>query len=181
MSLESKRDRWHDAFLSLGSNLGDKARQLETALQELELSGVRLEQASPLYVTEPVDFTEQDWFLNEVVKVSTQLNPLQLLETCMTIEQRLGRKRTVSKGPRTLDIDILFYDDLVLATEILTLPHPQLHFRRFVLEPLSILAPNWGHPVLNASISHLLEICQDKSEVLPFERWASQLETSKEG
>jgi 2-amino-4-hydroxy-6-hydroxymethyldihydropteridine diphosphokinase len=155
-------------FLGLGSNLGDRVRNLGEARRQLERSGIRLEELSPIYVTEPVDFREQDWFLNQVVRVSTPLEPSPLLELCLNIERTMGRKRQIPKGPRNIDIDILLYGELVLETEALTVPHPRLSQRRFILEPLATLAPDLMHPVLKSTISSLLRACPDRSQVYLF-------------
>lgn len=150
----------------MGSNLGDKAAQLRQALRQLERSGIRIDQASPVYRTEPVDLVEQDWFLNQVVKVFAQEQPYELLQICQAIEQAQGRERRIPKGPRTLDLDLLLYDELVLTSDTLTLPHPRMHLRRFVLEPLAMLAPELVHPVLKKSIARLLDTCPDRAKVL---------------
>jgi 2-amino-4-hydroxy-6-hydroxymethyldihydropteridine diphosphokinase len=156
----------HRVFLSLGSNLGDKRLHLGEAVRRLEISGVQVQQASPIYVTEPVDFAQQDWFLNQVLEGSALLPPHELLETCLAIEREMGRERRQLKGPRTIDIDILLYDDLVIDSEILQIPHPRMHLRRFVLEPLAHLAPKLMHPVIRESIEALRARCPDRSQVL---------------
>ncbi len=156
----------HEIFLSLGSNLGDKRFYLRQATRELEISGVRVLQASPIYVTEPVDFTQQDWFLNQVLRASTTLLPEELLRLCLAVELRLGRERRISKGPRTIDVDILLYGDFVVTSGTLEIPHPRMHLRRFVLEPLVLLAPNRVHPVFRQSVTAMLAKCLDESRVM---------------
>jgi 2-amino-4-hydroxy-6-hydroxymethyldihydropteridine diphosphokinase len=151
--------------LSLGSNIGDRQHHLTTALQELGALGVSVEEASPFYETEPVDFKDQPWFLNQVVRVFTDLAPTELLEACLRTEDRHGRRRDVDKGPRTLDLDILLYDDLVFQDSQLEIPHPRMASRRFVLEPLAVLAADRRHPVLGATFGTLLARCQDASRV----------------
>src|SRR5437867_4459930 len=113
----------HTAFLGLGSNLGDKRQNLKLAFESLESAEVYVEATSPIYATEPLDFKDQDWFLNQVIRVSTPLNPEALLACCAAVEETMGRQRKVPKGPRIIDIDILLFDDSVLNTEKLTLPH----------------------------------------------------------
>lgn len=127
--------------LSLGSNMGDRLENLRKALRLLRAAGVTVRCSSSVYETEPVDSPDQNWFLNCVVEVATTLPPLVLLRKLQQIERQLGRQRAMPKGPRTLDIDILLYGQLVLDSEELTLPHPRMLQRRFVLEPLREIAP----------------------------------------
>ncbi len=142
-------------YLGLGSNLGDREQMLRLALEELGAL-VRLERLSDLYETEPVGMTEQPWFLNAVCSGETDLSPLDLLRACKMLEMALGREPGPRLGPRLIDIDLLAYDALVLATRELTLPHPALHERGFVLAPLLDIAPEWRHPVLDRSVRELL-------------------------
>jgi 2-amino-4-hydroxy-6-hydroxymethyldihydropteridine diphosphokinase len=144
------------AYLGLGSNLGNRARNIYAALRRLR-SHVRLEQISSLYETEPVGVTDQPWFLNLVCAGVTDLPAEDLLHTVKRIERELGRREGVRFGPRLIDIDILFYDNQVLATEQLEIPHPRLHERGFVLVPLGELVPSLLHPVLKTSVEELLE------------------------
>jgi 2-amino-4-hydroxy-6-hydroxymethyldihydropteridine diphosphokinase len=155
-------------YLSLGSNLGDRKKNLLQAREELIEADVQIKRISPLYKTAPVDFTSQPWFLNQVLSAETGLTPLRLLAHCRGIEDRLGRQRTIAKGPRTIDIDILLYGDWILEGPSLTIPHPGLPSRRFVLVPLAGLAPDLIHPVLNESIQKILEGCQDTASVVLF-------------
>lgn len=143
-------------YLGLGSNLGDRERMLEAALGALAAHGLRIRRVSPVYETEPQDLKEQDWFLNLVAEAETDLFPLQLLRRIGKIERQLGRTRTVAKGPRTIDIDILLYDNAVMETPQLTVPHPRLAARRFVLAPLADLAPDLRHPVSRRTVRELL-------------------------
>lgn len=130
------------AYLGLGSNLGDRARFLSDAIRLLRgLTGVRVTAVSPVYETKPVGLVDQPDFLNLVVAVETNLRPAQLFAACQGVENALGRKRDVRWGPRTLDIDILCYGSLTSADPALTLPHPRLVERAFVLVPLATLAP----------------------------------------
>jgi len=143
-------------YLGLGSNVGDRRRHLEQALAELCGAGVGVRRVSPIYETEPVDYLEQPWFLNCVVEVETELMPMQLLKRLRQIEWRMGRRRGVPGGPRTIDIDILFYGRHVVERPELAIPHPRLDQRRFVLEPLRELAPELRHPVLKKTVSEML-------------------------
>jgi 2-amino-4-hydroxy-6-hydroxymethyldihydropteridine diphosphokinase len=138
-------------YLSLGSNLGDREANLRAALERLHPQRV-----SPIYETEPVDYTEQPLFLNLVAELETSLTPRELLERTQAIERELGRVRGIPKGPRTLDIDILFYGDAVVREPDLEIPHPRLHERRFVLEPLADLAPGLRHPVTELTVREML-------------------------
>ncbi len=128
------------AYLSLGSNLGDRLENLTRALTLMRQAAITLQRTSAIYETEPVDYADQDWFLNCVAEVCTSLPPIELLHALQAIETRLGREHAIPKGPRTIDIDILLYGNLLLNGDELTLPHPRMFQRRFVLEPLRALA-----------------------------------------
>jgi 2-amino-4-hydroxy-6-hydroxymethyldihydropteridine diphosphokinase len=143
-------------YLSLGSNLGDRAANLQAALERLSalMSDLRV---SPVYETEPVDYAAQGWFLNLVVEARTELFPKLLLARTGKIERELGRMRIVPKGPRTIDIDILLYGDATVSSPELEIPHPRLADRRFVLAPLADLAPALRHPVTRRTVREMLE------------------------
>ncbi len=141
-------------YLSLGSNLGDRQAHLETALEKLRQLGAVIA-VSSFYETEPVEVPQQGWFLNCAVKLETEAMPRQLLRRVLDIEQSMGRKRTRSKGPRNIDIDILLFGSSVVEAKGLTIPHPAMHQRRFVLEPLAEIAPEVRHPVLKRSAREL--------------------------
>jgi 2-amino-4-hydroxy-6-hydroxymethyldihydropteridine diphosphokinase len=143
-------------YLSLGSNIGNRERHLHAAIERLG-DDVRVVRVSPMYETEPVDYTEQRWFLNLVVEAQTTLFPLQLLARIQKIERALGRVRGIPKGPRTIDIDILFHGQTVMRTSTLKIPHPRIAERRFVLAPLADLAPDLRHPVARRTIRELLD------------------------
>ncbi len=144
-------------YLGLGSNLGDRAANLREALGRLPAAGVRVRRVSPIYETEPVDYTDQRWFLNLVAEAETQLFPRQLLAATARIERELGRVRSISKGPRTIDIDILLYGGATVSTPELEIPHPRMAERRFVLAPLADLAPGLRHPVIRRTVRELLD------------------------
>lgn len=147
------------AYLSLGSNMGDRAANLEQALAALAEAGVRVARRSAVYETEPVDIVDQPWFLNCVVEAETELLPLGLLHTLQRIERELGRNRAPEvsgRGPRTIDIDIVFFGQHVVRLPELTIPHPRLAERRFVLEPLRELAPELRHPVTRKKPAEML-------------------------
>jgi 2-amino-4-hydroxy-6-hydroxymethyldihydropteridine diphosphokinase len=144
------------AWLSLGSNVGDREANLREVVRRLEAEGIHIRRESSLYETEPLDLRDQPWFLNSVVEVETELFPKQLLSCARKIEKALGRKRTVAKGPRTIDIDILLYGSFVIQTAELEIPHPRMSERRFVLEPLAELAPDLRHPVSRRTMRELL-------------------------
>ncbi len=152
--------------LGLGSNVGDREAALEAALRFLGVRGFRSRARSSLNETEPVGGPPQGWFLNAVAMGETELGPEALLAACLAVEAELGRVRDVPSGPRTLDLDILLYGDVVLETPELTLPHPRLHGRRFVLVPLAELDPSLRHPLLGATVAELLARCPDGSRVV---------------
>jgi 2-amino-4-hydroxy-6-hydroxymethyldihydropteridine diphosphokinase len=143
------------AYLSLGSNTGDRATNLHAAITRLSQVG-KVVAVSSLYETAPVEFTSQPWFLNCAVAIDTDETPNGLLQAALAIEQAMGRKRTQEKGPRNIDIDILLFDDEIVEENGLKIPHPGLTARRFVLEPLSEIAPEARHPALNKTVRELL-------------------------
>jgi len=143
-------------YLSLGSNLGDRERHLLDAIARLETKG-RIVSVSSFYETEPVEFTDQAWFLNCAVALETTATPEQLMSAILQIEQQMGRQRLQRKGPRIIDIDILLFGDTILDSPAVTIPHPATHERRFVLEPLAEIAPEARHPLLKKTVQELLE------------------------
>ena len=144
------------AYLSLGSNLGDRAGHLREATRRLQSVG-HVQSVSSFYETEPVEFTDQPWFLNCAVALETASTPKELMTQLLEIEKIMGRERIQKKGPRTIDIDLLLLADLVVNRPGLNIPHPSMHERRFVLEPLAEIAPEAKHPSLNKTVRELLE------------------------
>lgn len=141
-------------YLSLGSNLGDRAGNLRSAIERLGTLG-KVVGLSSFYETEPIEVTEQPWFLNCAVKLDTEKMPRQLLAGILALEREMGRHRTQYKGPRTIDIDIVLFGNSVVATADLIIPHPAMQERRFVLEPLNEIAPDVRHPKLQRTIREL--------------------------
>jgi 2-amino-4-hydroxy-6-hydroxymethyldihydropteridine diphosphokinase len=144
------------SYLSLGSNVGERDLNLREAVRRLGAVG-RIVAVSSFYETEPVEFTEQSWFLNCAVAIETSQPPVDLMTTLLEIERKMGRVRDKKKGPRTIDIDILLFDDSIIDSPELMIPHPAMHQRRFVLEPLSEIAPGARHPLLKKTIGELLK------------------------
>lgn len=152
-------------FILLGANLGDRKGTLAQARRLISEQLATQIVASSLYETAPWGVTDQPAFLNQVLKIETHLSAQELLENTLSIEKKLGRERRLRWGARVIDIDILYYDDLILETETLSLPHPRLHERRFTLVPLVEIAPSFVHPVLKKTNQELLEACTDDSSV----------------
>jgi 2-amino-4-hydroxy-6-hydroxymethyldihydropteridine diphosphokinase len=152
-------------YLSLGSNVGDRTRNLNVAIAALPAAEVNVKKVSSFYETEPVDYLEQAWFVNCAVEVETDLAPSSVLQALRRIEEQMGSKKLVPKGPRLIDIDILLYGDEMIDTAELQVPHPRMHLRRFVLVPLNEIAPNARHLRLNLSVAEVLTRSPDKSQV----------------
>ena len=145
------------AYLGLGSNIGDRLENLRSALSRLNnISEIRVQKVSPVYETLPVGGPQQPDYLNAVVEIETYLEAEKLLAVCSCIEQDMGRVRRVHWGPRVIDIDILLFGELILNTEQLTVPHPRMHERAFVLKPLADISPDYIHPVLGLTVGEIL-------------------------
>jgi 2-amino-4-hydroxy-6-hydroxymethyldihydropteridine diphosphokinase len=153
-------------FLSLGSNLGDRSGNITKALDGLASAGVEVRRVSSFYRTEPVDYTQQPWFINCVAEVATELLPMQLLSAVQRVERKLGRLRSINKGPRKIDIDILLYENAVIRSATLNIPHVSMAERRFVLVPLRELEPGLRHPVTEQTVTEMLGDTSDTSQVI---------------
>lgn len=150
-----KHETRNVVYLSLGSNLGDREANLRAAITRIRTLG-DVTAVSSLYETEPVDFLDQPWFLNCVILLETGLSPRPLLDRLLAVERDMGRQRLQPKGPRLIDIDVLLYGDEIISEPSLTVPHPGMHERRFVLEPLVEIAPDVRHPLFQKSAADLL-------------------------
>ena len=158
----------NQTYLLIGGNLGNREENLRRAADSIATKVGAVVQASSIYETEAWGIQDQPAFLNQVLAVKTNLDPGQVLQAILAIEEEMGRKRKEKFGPRTIDIDILFFGNLVAKQTDLTIPHPQLHLRRFTLEPLNEIAPGLVHPVLQKTISQLLEESNDPLVVKKF-------------
>ena len=161
----------HIAYISVGSNIGNKLENCRKGVDVLISSGsAEILEQSPIYKTDPVDYANQDWFVNYAVKMQTHLDPFQLLNNLSAIQRQAGRKKdNIRFGPRVLDMDIIFFDDLVIHSKTLTIPHPRMHKRRFVLKPICDIDPDIIHPILKKSIQYLLDSLDDPGQgVEPF-------------
>ena len=156
----------HQAFVSVGSNLGDKIENCRKGINGLLADGGSvLVGTSSFYRTSPVDYKDQDWFVNLVVKIKTTLDPFDLLAKIQDVQKAIGRKAdTLRFGPRVLDLDIIFFDDQVIQTDLLEIPHPRMHKRRFVLKPICDIEPSMMHPVLRKDMRSLLGDLKDSKQ-----------------
>jgi 2-amino-4-hydroxy-6-hydroxymethyldihydropteridine diphosphokinase len=155
----------HKIYLSLGSNLGDRTKNLRDAIAALRESGISATRISSIYETEPVDYLDQPWFMNLSIEAETDLAPAALLQILRKIEKQMGSKKVVAKGPRLIDMDILLYENEIIDTPELQVPHSRMHLRRFVLEPLAEISPNACHPVSQLNATEMLARTTDKSIV----------------
>lgn len=157
---------WHKAYLSVGSNMGDRKKYLEDGIEALKAHPlIKQVKVSELIETAPYGGVEQADFLNAAIGLETLMEPEELLEALHNIENSAGRERILRWGPRTLDLDILFFDQLVYESDTLVIPHPDLHNREFVLKPLSTIAPNYRHPLLGMTVSQ--ELAELEKSSLP--------------
>ena len=152
-------------FISLGSNVGDREKNLRAAIGFLPETGVEVTKVSSFYETEPVDLLEQPWFLNCVVQGETEVPAVELLRGLRAIEKRMGSKKLIARGPRLIDLDILLYGQQIVHTAELQVPHPRMHLRRFVMEPLAEIAPELKHPFWRGTAADLLRALADRSAV----------------
>jgi 2-amino-4-hydroxy-6-hydroxymethyldihydropteridine diphosphokinase len=152
-------------YIALGTNVGEREANLLQALRLLPESGVHIRRVSSIYETEPMDYLDQEWFLNAVLEAQTELDALDLLSALRVIEARMGSKKAFAKGPRKIDLDILLYGDETLDTPELQVPHPRMLERKFVLIPLAEIAPNLRHPSWKSGVAHLLAATTDPSTV----------------
>lgn len=149
---------WHQAYIALGSNLGEKKNYLDCAIEELKkVQGIQVQEVSDWIETKPYGYTDQPNFLNGCACLKTWLDPLSLLDVLQNIETKAGRERIIHWGPRTLDLDLLFYDDEIIGTKRLIVPHPEIEKRDFVLKPMAQIAPWLRHPVSKKTIGQLLD------------------------
>lgn len=161
------------AFIGAGSNLGKRVQQLEQALHWIDAEIGEVVRESSIYQTSPWGGIDQPDYLNQVWEIRTDKNPFQLMEALLELEKRTNRERIQKWGARTLDLDLLFYEDYRIQTEALTLPHPRLQFRNFVLVPMAEIAPDWRHPVLAKDIRTLLKESSDRELVELWEKAAA--------
>ena len=161
----------HIVYISAGSNMGNRLQNCRQGITALKRSGdSRIVAQSRVYMTEPVDYEDQDWFINLVVKLETTNTPFELLDTIKSVQRAAGRRRDVIRfGPRVLDLDIIFFDDLILDSDRLVVPHPRMHQRRFVLKPICDIDPTIVHPVLKKDMQTLLDgLGKDEQKVFEY-------------
>ncbi|MGB9700300.1 MAG: 2-amino-4-hydroxy-6-hydroxymethyldihydropteridine diphosphokinase [Thermodesulfobacteriota bacterium] len=155
-------------YIGIGSNLGDSLANCRQAIQAIGAEkGNKIVACSSFYITEPVGRKDQNWFVNAVIAVETNFSPRQLIEFLMNIEENMGRKRKERWGPRVIDLDILFYENLICQEDNLQIPHPEMVKRRFVLQPLKDIAPHLVHPKLGKTVSELLDELPPAEKVIP--------------
>lgn len=156
----------HITYIHLGSNQGNKFDNLETAIAHIQKRIGEVTQKSSLYTTAAWGKTNQPDFINQAIEVKTFLSPINMMETLLMIENEMGRLRKVRWGKRKIDLDLIFYDDCIIESDILIIPHPRMHIRNFVLIPLKELIPDYSHPIFKQSIRELYAWCQDELKVV---------------
>lgn len=157
------------AFIGVGSNIGEKSANINKVIGLINDSEhTKVIKTSSFYRTEPVGVTDQDWFVNAVIEVETKLDPKGLLDSLLKFEEALGRLRVKKWGPRVIDLDILFYDDIIVNDDGLIIPHPELHWRNFVLEPLCEIAPDFVHPALKKTVLTMKNELKEPEAVVKF-------------
>ncbi|MBF0210714.1 MAG: 2-amino-4-hydroxy-6-hydroxymethyldihydropteridine diphosphokinase [Desulfamplus sp.] len=156
----------HTVFISIGSNMGDKYANCIRGIEHInQLHGTKVVDIAHFYKTSPVDYKEQEWFINSALKIETELEPDNLMVTLKNIEEKIGQyEKSVRFGPRIIDLDIIFYDDMLINRDNLTIPHPRMDKRCFVLKPLCDIAPNLIHPILGHSLKELLKVVENDKE-----------------
>ena len=155
----------NNAYLLIGGNLGDRLANLNNAIQKIELHCGKIISSSAIYETAAWGFTEQPPFFNQALQVKTALSATELMQQLLSIELSLGRERLLPLGPRTIDLDIIYFNNEIIQNDIVSIPHPRMEQRNFVLIPLNEIAPTYLHPVLNIPTSTLLKQCKDESHV----------------
>ncbi len=160
------------AVIAIGSNLGNRVDNVFNAINLLNNASIKVLKISKLYETEPWGFESENWFLNAACLVNTSLSPFELLLSLQNIEKNLGRtqKTITSYSSRTIDLDIIFYENLIINTHKLIIPHPRLHLRNFVLYPLNDIVPDWQHPVLKLTVKQLLKKSKDNSKIYIYDK-----------
>lgn len=147
----------HNVFIAIGTNLGDKEENIRQSIKKMAQNNIHIIKKSTVYKTMPYGYKNQPVFLNCVVQAETMLSPEELLYVLLSIEKQMGRKRKIHWGPRIIDLDIIFYDNLIINSSNLKIPHPDMQNREFVLKPLCDIAPNFVHPVLHKTVKELLK------------------------
>lgn len=155
----------NNAYLLIGGNLGDRLVNLQNAIQQIEMHVGKIISSSAIYETAAWGFTEQPPFFNQALQVQTHLSPTELMQQLLVIEKSLGRERLIPLGPRSIDIDIIFYNNEIIQNDLVTIPHPRMEQRNFVLIPLNEIAPHFIHPLLDIPTCTLLKQCKDQSHV----------------
>lgn len=153
------------AYLLIGGNLGDRLANLQNTIQQIEMHGGKIISSSAIYETAAWGFTEQPPFFNQALHIQTHLSAIELMQQLLAIELSLGRERLIPMGPRSIDIDIIYFNDEIIQNDIVSIPHPRMEHRNFVLIPLNEIAPNYIHPILNIPTTTLLKQCKDESHV----------------